>query len=58
MYENEIVELEDFMFNHYLHHFDEDEDENTPYNNDKERDCMAVADECFEDVPLDQRFVF
>ena len=32
MYENEIIEMEDFSFNHYLHHFDEYEDESVGYD--------------------------
>ena len=56
MFENEIIEMEDFSFNHYIHHFDECEGESIEYN--KEYDCMAVVAECFEEVPLDEGFKF
>lgn len=56
MYENEIIELEDFSFNHYIHHFDECDGENIDYN--KEHDCMAVVAECFEEVSLDKNYKF
>lgn len=47
MHENEITEMEDFSFNHYIHHFDEFESKDIEYN--KEHDYMVVVAECFED---------
>lgn len=56
MYDTEVIEMEEFSLNHYLHHFDESEIEYTDYN--KEHDCMAVVAECFEDISLDERYTF
>lgn len=56
MYDTEVIEMEEFSLNHYLHHFDETESEPADYN--REHDCMAVVSECFEDVSLDERYKF
>lgn len=48
MYGNEIIEVEDNSFNHYLHHFDEC-DENHPHYND-EYGCIEVAAELIEEI--------
>ena len=48
MYENEIVEMEDFTFNYYLHHFDECDGEQIVYNT--EYNCIETAAECMEEI--------
>jgi len=48
MYENDIVEMEDFMFNHYLHHFDEFDEEHLEYN--EEYGCIETVAECVEEI--------
>lgn len=54
-YENEIIEVEDFMFNHYLHHFDEYDGEYLVYNDirltyNDEYDCIEAAVNCIEEI--------
>jgi len=51
MYENELIEMDDFMFNHYIHHFDEYEYEVVQYND--EYACIEVAAECMEEIIWD-----
>lgn len=51
MYENEIIEIEDFTFNHYLQHFDECDEEHLEYN--EEYNCIEVAAECVEEIIWD-----
>lgn len=51
MYENEIIEMEDFTFNHYLHHFDECDGEDVVYN--AEYNCIEAATECLEEIIWD-----
>lgn len=46
MYECDVIEMEDFEFNHYLHHFDECEC--MEYND--EFDCIEVLAECSEEI--------
>lgn len=48
MYSSEIIEFEDTSFNHYIHHFDE-YDENHPHYND-EYGCIEVAVELIEEI--------
>jgi len=50
MYENEIMEMEDFMFNHYIHHIDEYEYENEFVQYNDEYACIEVAAECMEEI--------
>lgn len=53
MYENELTEMEDFMFNHYIHHFDEYEYENEVVQYNDEYACIEVAAECMEEIIWD-----
>ncbi len=48
MYDNEMIEFEDEMFNHYLHHFDECDMEHIGFN--EEFDCIDVAAELIEEI--------
>ena len=48
MYENEIIEMEDFIFNHYIHHFDESESQDLDFN--EEYSCIEAAAECVEEI--------
>lgn len=48
MYDNEMIEFEDEMFNHYLHHFDECDTEHIQFNT--EYDCIEVAAELIEEI--------
>ena len=43
-----MIEFEDEMFNHYLHHFDECDMENIRFNTDY--DCIEVATELIEEI--------
>jgi hypothetical protein len=47
MYECDMIEMEDFGFNHYLHHFDESECE-LVFNEDY--DCIKAAADCIEEI--------
>lgn len=47
MYENEIIEMEDFSFNHYLHHFEECEGECLIFTD--EFNTIEVIEECIEE---------
>jgi len=47
MSENEIIEMEDFNLNHYLHHFDECESECLIFN--EEYQCIESVTECMEE---------
>jgi hypothetical protein len=54
MYENEIIEMEDFMFNHYIHHFDEYDFENEyKLNYNDEYGCLEASAECIEEFIWD-----
>ena len=44
----EMIEYEDEMFNHYLHHFDECDTEHIQFNT--EYDCIEVAAELIEEI--------
>ncbi|WP_345975838.1 hypothetical protein [Sulfurimonas sp. HSL3-7] len=44
----EMIEYEDEMFNHYLHHFDECDTEHIAFND--EYDCIEVAAELIEEI--------
>ena len=48
MYSNDIVEMEDFSFNHFIHHFDECDIEHLGYN--EEYNCIEVVAECMEEI--------
>ena len=48
MYDNEMIEFEDEMFNHYLHHFDECDTEHIAFN--EEFDCIEVAANLIEEI--------
>jgi hypothetical protein len=48
MYDNEIIEMEDFSFNHYIHHFDEYDNENMTYS--EEHGCIEIIDECIKET--------
>ncbi len=48
MYESQIVEAEDFGFNHYIHHFDELDGDYITFND--EFGCIDVAAECVEEI--------
>jgi len=48
MYENEIIELEDFSFNHYIHHFEECDLEYLDYND--EYQCPEIEADSIDDI--------
>lgn len=48
MYGNDIIEMEDFSFNHLIHHFDECDIEHLGFN--EEYNCIEVAAECMEEI--------
>ena len=48
MYDNEIIEFEDFNFNHYIHHFEDCDAENLQYNDEFE--CLEIEAECMEEI--------
>ena len=48
MYESQIVEAEDFGFNHYIHHFDEIDEEYIGFN--EEYGCIDAAVDCIEEI--------
>ncbi|MBU1215786.1 hypothetical protein KJ870_11040 [bacterium] len=48
MYSNDIIEMEDFNFNHYIHHFDECDAEHIKYND--EYNCIEALAECMEEI--------
>lgn len=48
MYENEIIEFEDFSFNHYIHHFDECDAEHLAFND--EYGCLEMEAQCMEEI--------
>jgi hypothetical protein len=48
MYGNDIIECKDELFNHYLHHFDECEDETPHFNIDL--DCLDILAACAEEI--------
>lgn len=51
MFESEMIEITDFSFNHYLHHFDECDGEQMHYN--EEFDCIEALAECCEEILWD-----
>lgn len=54
MYENEMIECKDELLNHYLHHFDECEDEMPHFN--AELDCLDIMVACSEEIIWNQCF--
>lgn len=48
MYDNEMIECKDELLNHYLHHFDECEDEIPHFN--EELGCLDIMAECSEEI--------
>lgn len=48
MCESEIIEFEDFGFNHYIHHFSECDGEHLKYND--EYDCLEMAADLIEEI--------
>jgi hypothetical protein len=48
MQEFDIIEVENFDFNHYLHHFEECDGEYIHYND--EYGCIEAATECLEEI--------
>lgn len=51
MYDSEIIEMEDFSFNHYIHHFDEYECENLVYN--EKTGAIEIVNDDMEDYLWD-----
>lgn len=48
MFEYDIIEAEDFSFNHFIHHFDEYDCEHPHFND--EFGCMEMLAECIEEI--------
>lgn len=48
MYEYEIIEVEEFGFNHFIHHYDECEDEFIHFN--EEYGCIDTLTGCVEEI--------
>jgi hypothetical protein len=48
MCESEMIEFEDFNFNHYIHHFDECDGEHLTYNDTY--GCIETATNCMEEI--------
>ena len=48
MFECEIIEVDDFEFNHYIHHFEEYEDIEFDYKN--ELDLVYNVNDCMYDI--------
>ncbi len=48
MYDNDMMEMEDFNFNHYIRHLDECNLEHLLFN--EEFDCIEVAAACMEEI--------
>ena len=48
MCESDIIEFEDFGFNHYIHHFAECDGEHLHYN--EEYDCIEAATDLIEEI--------
>ena len=57
MYEHDIIEMENFSFNHYIHHFDDYED----FHYNTRLDCIEADElylEYFEEDSLETRISF
>jgi hypothetical protein len=48
MYSSDIIEVEDFRFNHLIHHFDECDGEHMHYN--EEYGCIEAATDLIEEI--------
>lgn len=48
MQSSEIIELEEFSFNHYLHHFEESDEEMLGFEEGYE--CIAAAASVIEEI--------
>ncbi|MDD2791367.1 MAG: hypothetical protein PHU40_11990 [Sulfurimonas sp.] len=48
MYDNDIIEMEDFSFNHYIHHFDECDADHLLFN--EEYSSLEIAIACIEEI--------
>ena len=48
MYSSDIIEVEDFRFNHLIHHFDECDEEHMHYN--EEYECIEAATDLIEEI--------
>ena len=48
MYSSEIIEVEDFRLNHFIHHFDECDGEHLHYNDEYE--CIESAADLIEEI--------
>jgi hypothetical protein len=48
MFESEMIEMEDFNFNHLIHHYDDCDCEHMDFN--EEFDCIDVLAECAEEI--------
>ncbi|MHC3994796.1 hypothetical protein ACXWTF_08185 [Thiomicrolovo sp. ZZH C-3] len=51
MFECEMIELEDFSFNHLLHHYDDCNCEQMHFN--EEFDCIDALADCCEEILWD-----
>jgi hypothetical protein len=48
MYGNEIIEFEDNSFNHFIHHFDECDEEHPHFND--QYGCIEITVELMEEI--------
>ena len=48
MYSSNIIEVEDFRFNHLIHHFDECDGEHVCYNDEFE--CIEATADLMEEI--------
>ena len=48
MYECDMIEMEDFSFNHFIHHYDDCDCEQMHFN--EEFDCIEILAECCEEI--------
>lgn len=48
MFECDIIEIEDFSLNHYMHHFEDCSSRCVEYN--EEFECIEVLAECAEEI--------
>jgi hypothetical protein len=51
MFESEMIEMEDFGFNHLVHHYDDCDCEMLHFN--EALDCIEVLAECCEEILWD-----
>lgn len=48
MFGNEIIEFEDNSFNHYIHHYDDVDEDHLAYN--EEYECLEMMIEFTEEI--------